>query len=86
MKSPDRVWFVSGFKQPWEADVISNLAEALKNRGMSLQVYSKGGTARLNVGEVMSWNSLTFFERMAAILFGGKLWHLWGDAPLWTRT
>jgi len=87
MKSspPDCIWYVSGFKQPWEADVVSNLAEALRSRGMSLQVYSKGGTAHLRAGagEVMSWNSLTFFERMKAVLFGGKLWHLWGDAPSW---
>jgi len=31
----------------------------------------------------MSWDSLTFFERMKAVLFRGKLWHLWGDAPVW---
>ena len=87
MKSlqPDCIWYVSGFTQPWEADVISNLAEALRNRGMSLQVYSQGGTARFRAGEVMSWNSLTFFERLKAVLSGGKkkLWHLWGDAPPW---
>ena len=83
MKLPDCIWYVSGFRQPWEADVISNLAEALKKRGVLLQVYSKGGTARLNVEDAMSWNSLTFFERMKAVLFGGKLWHLWGDAPIW---
>ena len=77
------VWYVSGFRQPWEADVIGNLAEALKARGVFLRVYVKGGTASLHVEEVMSWNSLTFFERMKAVFFGGKLWHLWGDAPLW---
>ncbi|MCL2010186.1 MAG: hypothetical protein FWG71_06520 [Synergistaceae bacterium] len=77
------VWYVSGFKQTWEADVIGNLAEAMKSRGVSLRVYAKGGTARFRVGEVMSWNSLTFFERMKTVLFRGKLWHLWGDAPLW---
>lgn len=77
------IWYVSDFKQPWEADVIGNLAEALRNRGASLRVYAKGGTARLDTGEVMSWNSLTFFERMKIVLFCGKLWHLWGDAPGW---
>ena len=83
MNLSDCVWYVSGFKEPWEADIIGNLAEALKARGMPLRVYSKGGTARLRVGEIMSWNSLTFFERMKAVFFGGKLWHLWGDAPVW---
>jgi len=83
MNFSDCVWYVSDFKEPWEADVIGNLAEALKARGVPLRVYSKGGTARLRVGEVMSWNSLTFFERMKTVLFGGKLWHLWGDAPVW---
>jgi len=84
MKSSNCIWYVSGFKQPWEADVISNLAEALRNRGVSLRVYVKGGTAHMRVEEVLSWNSLTFFERMKEVLFGGgKLWHLWGDAPIW---
>ena len=83
MKSPDCVWYVSGFRQPWEADVISNLVETLKSRGMPLHVYSKGGTARIRAGDVMSWNSLTFLERMKAVLFRGNLWHLWGDAPAW---
>ena len=77
------VWYVSGFKQPWEAYVIGNLAEALKARGVSLRVYAKGGTAHFHVEGVMSWNSLTFFERAKAVLFERKLWHLWGDAPLW---
>ena len=83
MNFSDCVWYVSDFKEPWEADVIGNLAEALKTRGIPLRVYSKGGTAHLRVSEVMSWNSLTFFERMKAVLFSGKLWHLWGDSPLW---
>ena len=81
--APKYVWYVSGFNQPWETDVISNLAEALKNKGVSLRVYAQGGTAHLNVENVMSWNSLTFFERVKAVFSGRKLWHLWGDAPLW---
>jgi hypothetical protein len=83
MNLPDCVWYVSDFVHPWEADVIGNLAETLKSRGASLRVYAKGGTARLNVGGIMSWNSLTFFERARAVLFGGKLWHLWGAPPVW---
>jgi len=84
MNLPDCVWYVSGFRQPWEADIIGNLAEALKNKGVSLRVYVKGGTAHLNVENVMSWSSLTFFERIKEVLFGRKkLWHLWGDAPFW---
>jgi hypothetical protein len=31
----------------------------------------------------VSWRSLTLFERLAAVLFKGKLWHLWGRAPFW---
>jgi len=77
------VWYVSGFRQPWEADVISNLAEALKNSGIPLQIYTKGGTANLRYEKIVSWDSLTFFERVRAVLFRGKLWHLWGDAPAW---
>ena len=41
MKVSDCVWYVSDFRQLWEADVIANLAEALKSKGMTLQVYSK---------------------------------------------
>ena len=77
------VWYVSGFREPWEADVINNLAEALADAGVPIQVYSKGGTANFRTEKIMSWDSLTFFERMKAVLFTGKLWHLWGDAPPW---
>ncbi|MDR2527541.1 MAG: hypothetical protein LBD04_00785 [Synergistaceae bacterium] len=84
----DCVWYVSGFRRPWEAAVVSNLAAALKGRDFltrSLRVYVSGGTANFHVDGVLSWNSLTFFERAALVLFRGRLWHLWGDAPLWWR-
>ena len=80
------VWYVSGFRRPWEAAVIGSLAAALKTlkpESCSLQIYTEGGTANLRFGGALSWNSLTFFERMRIVLFGGRLWHLWGDAPSW---
>jgi len=63
--------------------VINNLAEALINDGVPLQIYSKGGTANFRAERIISWDSLTFFERVKAVLFTGNLWHLWGDAPAW---
>ncbi|MDR2175465.1 MAG: hypothetical protein LBO82_05965 [Synergistaceae bacterium] len=81
----DCVWYVSGFRRPWEAAVIGGLAAALKAKGgaLSLQVYVDGGTANFRAEGAMSWRSLTFFEKLAAVLFKGKLWHLWGEAPFW---
>jgi hypothetical protein len=68
--------------------VLSNLAAALKARDFlakPLRVYVSGGTANFRVDGVLSWGSLNFFERAALVLFRGRLWHLWGDAPLWWR-
>ena len=82
----DCVWYVSSFRRPWEAAVIGNLAMALKTKKGGLkapQVYVKGGTASFRADGILSWDSLTFFERAATVLFKGNLWHLWGDAPLW---
>jgi len=79
------VWYVSDFQRPWEAAVIGNLAAALNAAGFPLQVYVQGGTGNLRVEGVLSWNSLTFFERMSVVLFKGDLWHLWGEAPFWWR-
>lgn len=79
------IWYVSGFERPWEAAAIGNLAAALKAKGVPLQVYVEGGTGNLRVDGVLSWNSLTFFERLAAVLFRGRFWHLWGKAPFWWR-
>lgn len=79
----DCIWYVSGFYRPWEAAVIGSLAAALKAKGVPLQVYVEGGTGDLRTDDVLSWRSLTFFERMAVVLFRGKLWHLWGKAPCW---
>jgi hypothetical protein len=82
----DCVWYVSGFRRPWEAAVIDGLAAALKAQkggAPSLRLYVDGGTANFHSDGVMSWRSLTFFERLAAVLFKGRLWHLWGKAPLW---
>jgi len=80
------IWYVSGFRRPWEAAVVGSLAVALKTTepdSYDLQVYTEGGTANIRFDGVLSWNSLTFFERVKIVLFGGKLWHLWGDAPPW---
>ncbi|MDR3230209.1 MAG: hypothetical protein LBT65_02110 [Synergistaceae bacterium] len=79
------VWYVSGFQRPWEAAVIGNLAAALKAAGFPLQAYVQGGTGNLRLGGVLSWNSLTFFERLSVVLIRGDLWHLWGRAPFWWR-
>jgi hypothetical protein len=82
----DCIWYVSDFRRPWEAAVIDGLAAALKTRGViwpSLQVCVDGGTANFRADGVASWRSLTFFERLAVVLFKGKLWHLWGKAPFW---
>ena len=48
-----------------------------------LRVCVDGGTANFHSDGVVSWRSLTFFERLAAVLFKGRLWHLWGKAPFW---
>jgi hypothetical protein len=78
------IWYVSGFRRPWEAAVVGNLAAALRAGGeFSPRVYAEGGTANFRVEGVLSWKSLTFFERAAIVLFKGRLWHLWGDAPFW---
>jgi hypothetical protein len=86
------VWYVSGFRRPWEAAVIDGLAAAAeanlsahpKETGFSsLRVCVDGGTVNFRADGVMSWRSLTFFEKLALVLFKGKLWHLWGDAPFW---
>ncbi|MDR1648672.1 MAG: hypothetical protein LBR71_00300 [Synergistaceae bacterium] len=80
------VWYISDFCRPWEAAVIDGLAAVLNAKGLpplSLQVYVGGGTANFHAGCAMSWRSLTFFEKLAAVLFRGKLWHLWGKAPFW---
>ena len=82
------VWYVSGFRHPWEAAVIGSLAAALKvaesgDCRYALRVYAGGGTANFRSDAVLSWNALTFFEKMKIVLFSGKLWHLWGDAPFW---
>ena len=77
------VWYVSKFKRPWEGIVVANLAASLRAQGVSVKVYVEGGTAHVPVEGVLSWNSLTFFERAAAVLFRGKLWHLWGKPPFW---
>ncbi|MDR1623164.1 MAG: hypothetical protein LBS00_12425 [Synergistaceae bacterium] len=82
----DCVWYVSAFRRPWEAAVIDSLAAALKAKKGELktpQVYVAGGTANFRIDGILSWNSLTFFERAAAVLFKGSLWHLWGDPPFW---
>jgi hypothetical protein len=80
----DCVWYVSSFRRPWEAAVIGSLAMALKTKkGGPPQVYVKGGTANFRVDGILSWDSLTFFERAVIVLFKGNLWHLWGDAPFW---
>jgi hypothetical protein len=64
--------------------VIGSLATALKTKkGTSPRVYVEGGTAHFRVDGILSWNSLTFFERAAIVLFKSGLWHLWGDAPSW---
>ncbi|MDR1376851.1 MAG: hypothetical protein LBJ22_05020 [Synergistaceae bacterium] len=82
----DCIWYVSSFRRPWEAAVIGSLAAALKAGGVKApQVYVEGGTANFRIDGILSWNSLTFFERAAIVLFKGNLWHLWGDAPLWWR-
>jgi hypothetical protein len=86
LNSTGCVWYVSGFHRPWEASVVDGLAAALKAKGFSsLQVYVGGGTANFRADGVMSWRSLTFFERLTTVLFKGKLWHLWGKAPFWWR-
>jgi hypothetical protein len=80
------IWYVSGFRRPWEAAVIGNLAAAFDTRKFlpkPPQIYVKGGTANLRIEGILSWHSLTFFERAGVVLFKGKLWHLWGDAPFW---
>jgi hypothetical protein len=76
------VWYVSGFRRPWEAAAIGSLAEALRAKGLfSPRVYADGGTA--NLEDALSWRSLTLFERLAVVLFKGRLWHLWGPPPFW---
>lgn len=77
------VWYVSGFRRPWEAAVIDNLAAALKAKGLSLRVCVEGGTGGFCGENVFSWNALTFFERLLIVLFRGRFWHLWGKAPFW---
>jgi hypothetical protein len=78
------IWYVSGFRRPWEAAVIGNLAAALKTGDEFFpRVYAEGGTANFRVEGILSWGSLTFFERAVLVLFRGRLWHLWGDAPSW---
>jgi hypothetical protein len=80
----DCIWYVSGFRHPWEAAVIDGLAAALKAKGCSsLRVCVDGGTANFHAEGVVSWRSLTFFEKLAVVFFKGKLWHLWGKAPFW---
>jgi hypothetical protein len=80
----DCIWYVSGFRRPWEAALLDGLAAALRAKGvLSPRLYVDGGTANFRVDGAMSWRSLTFFERLAAVLFRGKLWHLWGEAPFW---
>ncbi|MDR1379016.1 MAG: hypothetical protein LBJ36_08185 [Synergistaceae bacterium] len=78
------IWYISGFRRPWEAAVVGNLAVALGAGGeFSPRVYAESGTANFRVEGVLSWKSLTFFERAVIVLFKGRLWHLWGDAPFW---
>jgi hypothetical protein len=82
----DCIWYVSSFRRPWEAAVIGGLVTALKTEKGGLkvpQVYVEGGTANFRIDGILSWDSLTFFERAAVVLFKGKLWHLWGSAPPW---
>ncbi|MDR2178705.1 MAG: hypothetical protein LBP21_00225 [Synergistaceae bacterium] len=82
----DCVWYVSSFRRPWEAAVIGNLAAALKTKKSELktpQIYVEGGPANFRVEGILSWDSLTFFERTATVLFKGNLWHLWGEPPSW---
>ncbi|GHS89957.1 hypothetical protein AGMMS49957_14390 [Synergistales bacterium] len=86
----DCVWFVSGFHKPWEASVVAGLANVLnaarKEDGMPpLRLYVYGGTRNFRIGGALSWASLTFIERMSAMFFRGKLWHLWGEPPFWWR-
>ncbi|MDR1731215.1 MAG: hypothetical protein LBR61_03890 [Synergistaceae bacterium] len=79
------IWYVSGFHRPWEASMVGNLATALKTAGFPVQVYVAGGTKDIRVEGVLSWKSLTMFERLAVVLFRGDLWHLWGNPPFWWR-
>ncbi|MDR1875684.1 MAG: hypothetical protein LBQ90_11820 [Synergistaceae bacterium] len=77
------IWYVSGFQRPWEAAVIGNLAAAMNASGFPPQVYVEGGTGNLRMNGVLSWDSLTLFDRLSIIFFRGNLWHLWGKAPFW---
>lgn len=77
------IWYVSDFRSPWEGLAIGNLAAAIRARGVPLRVFVEGGTANIRAEGVVSWNSLTLFERLLTVCFRGKLWHLWGKPPLW---
>ncbi|GHV37080.1 hypothetical protein FACS1894187_12950 [Synergistales bacterium] len=90
MAVKDCIWFISGFHKPWEASAAAGLAGALnaarKTEDMApLRVYVTGGTGNFRTAGACSWKSMTFFERVSTVLFRGKVWHLWGDAPFWWR-
>lgn len=78
------VWFVSKTARPWERALIGNMASAFRARGAALSLYVDGGVAEVEAEGAQSWNALTGIERISQALFSRRrLWHLWGEAPLW---
>ncbi len=83
MAKTECYWYISESLHPWEAAVAGALARALIRGGSEISVFAAAGTDELNVPGILSWHSMTALERASAVLFRGRLWHLWGAPPPW---
>lgn len=83
MKPIECRWYLGDSLLPWEASVAGAVARALIQNGVALYAFSSAGTEMFNIPGLLSWRSMNALERAAAILSGGRLWHLWGAPPSW---
>lgn len=83
MPETECFWYMGESLLPWEAAAAGALARALMRGGTAVKAFAAAGTDALNIPGILSWRSMTALERMSAILYRGRLWHLWGSPPPW---
>ena len=79
------VWFVSSGMRSWEKRLLLDLAEALVPQVGSLKIFSPDVARWEGSPPLFSWSDRDLIGRARTFLVEGRLWHFWGQAPLWAR-
>ncbi len=77
-------WCVSKECTPWERIVLRGFARQIRSSGEDVRILDAGAGAWNEALPVEYWHALGQGERLAKILFSGRLWHFWGKLPPWS--